>query len=134
MEPEAIAPVIGADSDEVDNPRFEDGAQRASDIPRRSILSRVAFFGAAMAAIGSQALAQAAGNGSFSDAAVALPTDKATAKSGEEQTSAVKIARAMRSGPPEITKMLRWRRWTNTAICRPSKRNGKRPIRRAVRG
>jgi hypothetical protein len=40
VEPEAIAPVIGADSDKVDNPRFEDRAQRASDISRRSVLSR----------------------------------------------------------------------------------------------
>jgi len=75
-----------------------------TDISRRSILSRTAFFGVAMAAVAGQARAQMSGAGSYSNSAVALPADKDAGAKGDELTRAVKIARAMRAGPYEITK------------------------------
>jgi hypothetical protein len=43
-------------------------------LSRRSLVTGATFFGAAMAAIGDAAKAQDAGSGSYSNAAIALPT------------------------------------------------------------
>ena len=56
-----------------------------------------------MAAIGEVAKAQDADSGSYSNAAIALPDAEGAAKSREEQIRAVRIARAMRSGPLSVT-------------------------------
>jgi hypothetical protein len=83
------------------------GAARAVETPlsRRIAMTRVAFFGAAMSALGSRAFAQPGASSSYSNSAIAaqLPGD-APGKSEEEIVCAVKIARAMRSGPPQITR------------------------------
>ena len=70
-------------------------------LSRRSLVARATFFGTAMAA--EVAEAQDGGSGSYSNAAIALPDDSAAAQTREEQIRAVKIARAMRAGPPAIT-------------------------------
>jgi hypothetical protein len=70
-------------------------------LSRRSLVARATFFGTAMAA--EVAKAQDGGSGSYSNAAIALPDDSAAAQTREEQIRAVKIARAMRAGPPAIT-------------------------------
>ena len=71
-------------------------------LSRRSLVARATFFGAAMAAIGDVAKAQDAGSGSYSNAAIALSDGGVAIQSREEQIRAVKIARAMRAGPPSI--------------------------------
>ena len=104
VEPETIAPAVNASSEDAEMSGIKASGPCVGDISRRSVLSRGAFYGAAMAAIGSQARAQAPGSGSFSNSALALPAGKDAAETGEQLARAVKIARAMRSGPYEITK------------------------------
>jgi len=76
------------------------------NISRRAAVGRLAFFGAVMSALSSKALAQQGASGSYSNAAVAmLPSGESSAqKSGDDLVRGIKIARAMRSGPPEITR------------------------------
>jgi hypothetical protein len=71
-------------------------------LPRRSLVTRATFFGAAMAAIGDAAKAQDAASGNSSNAAIALPDSSVAAKTREEQIRAVRIARAMRADPRAI--------------------------------
>jgi hypothetical protein len=104
MELKFNAPVADSCSEDTGNPESRDSGGCANDVSRRALLSRTAFFGFAMAAVARQARAQTPGSGSFSDAAIALPADTDAADTGEQLTRAVKIARAMRSGPYEITK------------------------------
>ncbi len=72
-------------------------------VSRRRALAGVGFFGAAMAALSSKAWAQGAGQGSYSNEAIALPPGPSLSDA-EAQIRAVKIARAMRAGPWQITK------------------------------
>src|SRR6516165_3039781 len=83
-------------------------------ISRRMAMGGVAFFGAAMSAISSRALAQpGAAPGSYSNSAIAAePPGDAPGKSEDEIVRAVKIARAMRSGPRRSPAMPPSRRWT----------------------
>jgi hypothetical protein len=105
-------------------------------LSRRSLVARATFFGTAMAAIGEIAKAQEGGSGSYSNAAIALPDDSVAANSREEQSRAVKIARAMRAGPPTITEHATiaemdaqgrmtnvLRQGTNEWICMPGNEN-----------
>src|SRR5215471_14663380 len=74
-------------------------------ISRRIAMGGVAFFGAAMSGIASRAFAQPGAPGSYSNSAIAAePPGDAPGKSGEDIVHAVKIARAMRSGPRQITR------------------------------
>ena len=74
-------------------------------ISRRIAMGGVAFFGAAMSAIGSRAFAQPGAPGSYGNSAIAAePPGDTPGKSDEDSVRAVKIARAMRSGPPQITR------------------------------
>ena len=75
-------------------------------ISRRAVVGRLAFFGAVMSALNSKVLAQQGASGSYSNAAIAmLPSGESSAqKSGDDLVRGIKIARAMRSGPPEITR------------------------------
>jgi hypothetical protein len=73
-------------------------------ISRRKAIERFAFYGAAMALAQEAASAQAGSSGSFSTAAVALPVDNVPADSNDELAKAVKISRATRAGPLEITR------------------------------
>lgn len=75
-----------------------------SVISRRKAIGGFAFYGAAMALAARAASAQAGGLGSCSDDTVALPASNAAADSFDELTKAVKISRAMRAGPLEITR------------------------------
>jgi hypothetical protein len=76
-----------------------------SVLSRRAIVGHAGFFGAAMTALSSQARAQQVGSGSHSDAAIATPSASEPAgPSSEEEIRAVKIARAMRAGPADITR------------------------------
>jgi hypothetical protein len=80
---------------------------RAVEAPvsRRIAMGGVAFFGAAMSAIGSRAFAQPGAPGSYSNSAIAAePPGYAPGKSNEEIVNAVRVARAMRSGPSGITR------------------------------
>ena len=76
----------------------------ATDASRRKAIGHFAFYGAAMALAQQSAFAQNGSSGSFSTAAEALPATTSSSSSDDEATTAVKIARAMRAGPPEITR------------------------------
>src|SRR6516162_8572980 len=81
------------------------GAAKAVEAPisRRIAVGGVAFFGAAMSAIASHAFAQPVAPGSYSNSAIAAePPGSESAKSEEDMVRAVKIERAMRSGPRQI--------------------------------
>ena len=83
------------------------GAARTVAVPvsRRIAMTSVAFFGAAMSALSSRAFAQPGAPGSYSNSAIAAePPGDAPGRSDEDIVRAVKIARAMRSGPPQITR------------------------------
>lgn len=74
-------------------------------IASRRQIGRLAFYGAAMALARQQvALAGSGGSGSYSTAAEALPATISSSASDDDVTKAVKIARAMRAGPFEITR------------------------------
>ena len=74
-------------------------------ISRRIAVGGVAFFGAAMSAIGSRAFAGPGAPGSYSNSAIAAePTGDTAGKSDDDIVRAVKIERAMRSGPRRITR------------------------------
>lgn len=75
-----------------------------SALSRRHAIGGFAFYGAAMALAARATSAQAGSLGSHSNAAVALPADHATPASIDELAKAVKIGRAMRAGPSEITR------------------------------
>jgi hypothetical protein len=57
-----------------------------------------------MAILQSRAYAQTGAPGSYSNAAIALPGQMPVPSSQDDLEKAVKIARAMRSGPSEITR------------------------------
>jgi hypothetical protein len=60
---------------------------------------------------------QAGASGAYSNSAIAMmPPGKAVPTSGQEQVLGVKIARAMLSGPREITKDATVEKWVQTAI------------------
>jgi hypothetical protein len=106
-------------------------------LSRRMAIGGVAFFGAAMSVIGSRAFAQAAPHGSYSNAAIAGESaGGASGKSDDDIVRAVKIARAMRSGPAQITREATvaemdhhgnvasiLRKGTNGWICMPGDEN-----------
>lgn len=73
-------------------------------VSRREAMGRFAFYGAAMALLQQAAVAGDRAPGSFSTTALALPADGPPSGSGDEISRAVKIARAMRAGPMEITR------------------------------
>jgi hypothetical protein len=64
----------------------------------------LAFFGSAMAMLERLANAQSGSPGSYSNSAIALPPPDAAGGSHQELEKAVKISRAMRAGPSEITR------------------------------
>jgi hypothetical protein len=108
-----------------------------TNISRRSVVGRLAFFGAVMSALSGKLLADQGAPGSYSNSAIAmLPSDQSVPKSSDEMIRAVKIARAMRSGPPEITRDATvaemdhngnatevLRKGTNEWICTPGDEN-----------
>lgn len=78
--------------------------EKRGAVSRRDALAGIGLFGAAMAALVSKsASAQEGTQGSYSNAAIAMPPGPALAD-GDEETRAIKIARAMRAGPRQITK------------------------------
>ena len=106
-------------------------------LSRRMAIGGVAFFGAAMSAFGSRAFAQAGPHGSYGNAAIAGESaGGASGKSDDDIVRAVKIARAMRSGPAQITREATvvemdhhgnvasvLRKGTNGWICMPGDEN-----------
>jgi hypothetical protein len=77
----------------------------AGMVSRRAIVGHAAFFGAVMTALSSQARAEQVGLGSDSNATMAMPSaSQPAAPSSEEKMRSVKIARAMRAGPAEVTR------------------------------
>lgn len=85
---------------------LETTASAGAELPRssrRSAIGQLAFYGAAM--LLAQQNASRAGNpGSFSPAAIGHPVPGVTAAPDSDPTKAVKIARAMRAGPIQITR------------------------------
>jgi hypothetical protein len=119
----------------------EDGQSPVQDptdhtsVSRRHALAGVGFFGAAMAALSGKAWAQGAGQGSYSNEAIALPPGPSLSDA-DAQIREVKIARAMRAGPWQITKDATiaemdnhgnmttiLRKGTNGWICTPGNEN-----------
>ncbi|AME27121.1 hypothetical protein AXG89_28090 (plasmid) [Burkholderia sp. PAMC 26561] len=102
---------------------------------RRRLIAGVGLLGAALATLGERAWSQDQVHGSYSNAAIALPTGPAV-DNQDAEIKAVKIARAMRAGPYEITKdatiaeMDRQgslttvlRKGTNEWVCTPGNEN-----------
>jgi hypothetical protein len=99
-----ISPIFGVQPSVATSIQSDPVVRPDNGVSRRNIVGGAAFFSAALAAIGSEARAQDAGTGSYSNSAIALPTESADTASTNERVRAVKIARAMRAGPREITK------------------------------
>jgi len=117
-----------------DRSELQDGA--IIDLTRREAIGRFALFGTAMAILKGRAEAQSGASGSYSNAAIALPRQQMSPpRSEEDLEKAVKIARAMRSGPAEITRdatvaemdhegrMTVLRNGSNGWICTPGNEN-----------
>jgi hypothetical protein len=85
--------------------RVETASDNRSASPsRREAIARLAFFGSVMALLQARADARAGSPGSNNIAAVALPEQQPARSSPDELEKAVKIARAMQAGPPEVTR------------------------------
>lgn len=84
-----------------DNPSAQ---QTSPTISRRAAIGRFAFYGGAMVLAQQAAFGQGGSMGSFSTAAVALPSTSPSPFASGDETSAVKISRAMRAGPSLITR------------------------------
>jgi hypothetical protein len=85
------------------------GTTNGSDVTpilsRRKAIGQLAFYGVTMAGLVQRAaLARSGSPGNYSTAAVALPAAGSPPGSDDDVTKAVKIARAMRAGPLEITR------------------------------
>src|SRR5215470_2465213 len=102
------------------------------DLTRREAIGRVALFGTVMAILQSRSYAQ---NGAYSNSAIALPEQMPVSSSEDDLEKAVKIARAVRSGPSVITRdatvaemdhrgtMTVLRQGNNGWICTPGNEN-----------
>src|SRR5271167_3465065 len=110
--------------------------ETSAALSRRQVMRQFAFFGAAMAmADGFAAAAQTGSSGSYSNAAIAQPPLGTSADFPDELVKAVKIARAMRAGPPEIARdatvaemdhhgnMVILRKGNNEWLCVPGDEN-----------
>src|SRR5690349_5154264 len=85
--------------------RLDVAGDIGAPISRRMAVGGVAFFGGATSALRSRAFGQSGASGSYSNAAIAAePPEASAANSDEDLVRAVKIARAMRSGPLQITR------------------------------
>ena len=73
-------------------------------LTRREAIGRFALFGTVMAVLQGHATAQSGASGSYSNAAIALPELTSFNSSEDDPERDVKVARAMRSGPAEITR------------------------------
>ena len=107
-------------------------------ISRRAAVGRLAFFGAVMSALSGKSLAEQSVSGSYSSKSsmTMVPSDGFATTSAEDLVRTVKIARAMRSGPTEITREATvvemdhhgnildvLRKGTNDWICTPGDEN-----------
>lgn len=106
-------------------------------ISRRAFIRNAALAGSALAALGSEGMAQQGGSGSFSNNAISgIPFRAFSAgQAAAEQIVEIKIRRAMLSGPSEITKnatvmdkdeqgkMVMLRKGTNHWVCMPGNEN-----------
>jgi hypothetical protein len=101
----------------------------------RNVMASLGFFGAAFAALNGKAWAQEPVQGSFNNEAIALPTGSVP-NDDTAEVRAVKIARAMRAGPRQITENATiaemdrhgnmttiLRHGTNDWVCTPGKEN-----------
>ena len=116
-----------------DQPDRNDGPN--VDLTRREAIGRFALFGSVMAILQGRAYAQTGASGSYSNAAIALPEQLPVSSSGDDLEKAVKIARAVRSGPSVITRdatvaemdhlgtMIVLRQGNNGWICTPGNEN-----------
>jgi hypothetical protein len=96
--------VLSPDAGDIGEVKQHAAGAVEAPVSRRMAMGGVAFFGTAMSALGSRAFAQPTpGPSSNSAIATELPGNT-LGKSNEDIVSAVKIARAMRSGPPQITR------------------------------
>ena len=106
-----------------------------TNLTRREAIGRFALYGTVMAILQGRATAQNGDSASYSNAAIALPQQTASPRSEDDLEKAVKIARAMRSGPIEITQeatvaemdneaaMTILRQGSNGWICIPGNEN-----------
>ena len=78
--------------------------ETSAALSRRQVMRQFAFVGAAMTAVHRLAVAQTGSSGSYSNAAIAQPHPGTSSEPRDELVKAVKIARAMRAGPPAITR------------------------------
>jgi len=78
--------------------------ETSAALSRRQVMRQFALVGAAMTAVHRLAVAETGSSGSYSNAAIAQPHPGTSSESRDELVKAVKIARAMRAGPSEITR------------------------------
>ena len=117
-----------------DQSELQDGA--TVELTRREAIGRFALFGTVMAILQGRATAQSGASGSYSNAAIALPQQEMSSPRSEDDLEKdVKIARAMHSGPAEITRdatvaemdhegtMTVLRKGSNGWICTPGNEN-----------
>lgn len=121
-----------SDASEVANPL---GAISNAGVTRREAIGRFALLGTAMAILQGRAAAEQGASGSFSGSAIALPLQSGPLIVGDDQEKAIKIARARRSGPIQITQdatvaemdhqgtLTVLRRGNNGWICIPGNEN-----------
>jgi hypothetical protein len=83
--------------------RDEQHGEQLTSVSRRNVVAGIGFLGAALAALSDKAWSQGQVQGSDSNAAVALPPGRPL-NTEDAGVRAIKIARAMRAGPPQITK------------------------------
>ena len=83
-----------------------DGSATTIGVSRRDLIARLAFYGGAMLLAQQTAAGASHGaSGSYGNAAVALPQAEGIPSGpSDDITKAVKIARAMRAGPLQITR------------------------------
>lgn len=117
-----------------DQPERSNGS--SVDLKRREAIGWFALFGTVMAILQSRAYPQTEAIGSYSNSAIALPEQMLPVSSSEDDMEkAVKIARAVRSGPSVITRdatvaemdrhgtMTVLRQGNNGWICTPGNEN-----------
>src|SRR5271156_5423042 len=78
--------------------------ETSAALSRRQVMRQFAFVGAAVTAVHRLAVAQTGSSGSYSNAAIAQPHPGTSSEPRDELIKDVKIARAMRAGPLEITR------------------------------
>ena len=75
-----------------------------TNLTRREAMGRFALYGTVMSILQGRAAAQRGASGSYTSGGISLPQQASSPRSDDDLEKAVKIMRAMRSGPSETTR------------------------------